>query len=308
MEGDRARLPASIGQHRRPEAFRTRGARARACARAVDVHGFNVWAAGFLLIASLAALWPAAARGEADTQPAQDSATFVSLTVDNDFFAGFDRHYTNGLQLALSADMRNLPEGLRSLPPLRWSTEPRFTFSLGQRIYTPAEKELTDPDPLDRPYAGWLYALAEVRTRTGATVDHLQASIAIIGPASLAEQTQNTYHSLVGAERARGWDEQLGNEPAFLMAYERAWPALGRASFKALEADFTPRAGVTAGNVFTYASSGMVAGWDTICRTTFPQPTFRSARRGTAITPPGRALAGTRGSVRRRAWSGGIRS
>ena len=259
MEGDQTRLPASGGRHRRSRASAIQVACGRPRAHAQPARGPRPGTPALLLVAGLALAAASDAGADTSAGAGPDAGTFVSLTIDNDFFVGFDRHYTNGVQVAFSADMRNLPESLRSLPPLRWSAEPRFTFSVGQRIYTPADTDRTDPDPLDRPYAGWLYALAEVRTRTGATDDHVQASVGIIGPASLAERTQNSYHTLVGSERSRGWEAQLRNEPALLLAYERAWPALRQGSFAGLETDFTPRAGVTAGNVFTYASTGMVS-------------------------------------------------
>lgn len=213
-----------------------------------------LFAAGFVLSPPSSALAEASGR----TPASGIEPTFVSLTVDNDFFAGFDRHYTNGVQLAFSADTRAVPASLRSLPPLRWSAEPWFTFSVGQRIYTPTGTDRVDPDPLDRPYAGWLYAMADARTRSGATVDHVQASIGVIGPASLAEQTQNAYHRLTGSELTRGWDAQLGHELGLLLGYERAWPQWIDADGSDLEADLTPRVGATAGNVFTYANAGLV--------------------------------------------------
>ncbi len=47
------------------------------------------------------ALAAAAAMG---LQPAaQAEATLASITVENDFFAGYDHHYTNGVQLAFVA-------------------------------------------------------------------------------------------------------------------------------------------------------------------------------------------------------------
>ncbi|HWQ38519.1 MAG TPA: lipid A deacylase LpxR family protein [Burkholderiales bacterium] len=213
-----------------------------------------------LLAASLAPGLPSSARAEAAsrTHASATLPTFVSLTVDNDFFAGFDRHYTNGIQLAFSAATGAVPASLGSLPPFRWSTQPWFTFSVGQRIYTPTDTDRVDPDPLDRPYAGWLYALADVCTRSGATVDHVQAGIGLIGPASLAERTQNAYHRLTGSELTRGWDAQLGHELGLLLGYERAWPRWIEADGGHLEADLTPRVGATAGNVFTYANAGLV--------------------------------------------------
>ena len=191
-------------------------------------------------------------------EPAHALDNSVSLTIDNDEFVGDDRHYTSGLQLAFSVDTASLPDLIRSAPPIRWSAEPQFTFAIGQRIYTPADTTRVDPDPLDRPYAGWLYALVDVRIRTGRAVDSMQASIGVIGPASLAEQTQDFYHDLVGAAEARGWDAQLDGEITLLLGYERAWPSILRSARSVLEVDLTPRVGATLGNALTYANSGMV--------------------------------------------------
>src|ERR1700745_1103985 len=71
---------------------------------------------------------------------------FASFTFENDFFAGYDRHYTNGVQLALLADLDKAPDWLRSL-----SADPQMVVAIGQRIYTPANTSLAIPDPNDRP-------------------------------------------------------------------------------------------------------------------------------------------------------------
>src|SRR5258707_14751038 len=84
----------------------------------------------------------------------------ATLTLDNDFFAGFDRHYTNGFQLALLGDTASLPGPLREMHPFGDAVDKQYTFAIGQRIYTPGDKSASPPDPADRPYAGWLYALA----------------------------------------------------------------------------------------------------------------------------------------------------
>jgi len=157
----------------------TPGARGLAAIRpggAADKHRVRPVVVGVVAAAALLL-----ASASAAAQREHDPDTFVTLTIDNDFFAGYDHHYTNGLQLAFSARTTSLPESIRSLPPMRWSAEPRFTFAIGQRIYTPTDTDRADPDPLDRPYAGWLYALADVRTRTGRAVDSVQASVGIIG-------------------------------------------------------------------------------------------------------------------------------
>ena len=109
---------------------------------------------------------------------------FVSFTFENDFFAGYDRHYTNGLQAAWLVDRGELPDFLASMPPVRWSADPQVVVAVGQRIYTPADIDREEADPNDRPYAGWLYLLADVRTRSGATIDHVTAGVGMVGPAA----------------------------------------------------------------------------------------------------------------------------
>jgi lipid A 3-O-deacylase len=209
-------------------------------------------AAAALLFLSMAVSESGAAEA------AREDKTFVTVTGDNDFFAGYDHHYTNGLQFAWSADRVELPGLVRSLAPLREGTDRRVTLAIGQRIYTPTDKTRSQPDPLDRPYAGWLYALADVRVRRGDAVDSLQASLGVIGPASLARQTQNTYHGLIGSEKAKGWDSQLANQAAALLGYERAWPGLVGPQVGSLSADVTPKIGATVGNVYTYTNAGGV--------------------------------------------------
>ena len=208
--------------------------------------------------AALALLALSPARIPAAERQTEGGETFVTLTGDNDFFAGYDHHYTNGFQFAFSADRVPLPQFVRSLPPLSSGTDPHITLAIGQRIYTPTDKSRVEPDPLDRPYGGWLYAMADVRVRSGAAVDSVQASLGIIGPAALARQAQNIYHGLIGSEKAQGWETQIGNQPALLLGYERAWPGLLHTRVSTLSADITPKVGATVGNVYTYANTGVV--------------------------------------------------
>ncbi len=205
--------------------------------------------------AGIARAWLAAAAA----CPAVSAAGEVTLTLDNDFFVGFDRHYTNGIQVAVLAETASLPGALRGLHPFESDVDRQYTFAVGQRIYTPADKSLATPDPQDRPYAGWLYALLEFRRHRDGALDHFMASIGMVGPASGAQQTQDAVHHLLGQDTPQGWHAQLHNEPALLAAYERAWPGAVAVSFDSARFDFTPRVGITAGNVLTYANVGAVA-------------------------------------------------
>src|SRR5690606_24837863 len=96
----------------------------------------------------------------------------------------------------------------------------------GQSMYTPEDRTRTDLIADDRPYAGLLHmGLAWNRRvhQPGAPhemLDTRELTLGVIGPWSLARQSQNLVHDLRGIERFRGWDNQLHNEPAFQVAME----------------------------------------------------------------------------------------
>ena len=170
---------------------------------------------------------------------AEETPRFASFTLENDFFAGYDRHYTNGLQLAFVA-------------------RPNLVLAIGQRIYTPVNTDLAVPDPADRPYAGWLYGMADIQMPTRETTDHVTITLGMVGPASLARQTQDAFHQVTNTQPVRGWDYQVRNRAAVTVGYERAWASLLQGRIGALRHDTSIRAGATVGNVLTYANLGAV--------------------------------------------------
>jgi hypothetical protein len=206
---------------------------------------------GQALLFAFAALLPAAgARAE--------PPRFASFTFENDFFAGYDRHYTNGVQLAFLADIAQAPEALRGHGPLAWSADPQAVVAIGQRIYTPTNTDISPPDPSDRPYAGWLYAMADVRTRAAPTIDHLTITLGLVGPASGASQTQDFAHRVLGEPDSKGWDYQVRPRATFMAGFERAWPGVASGDFAGLRYDLATRVGATAGTPMTYAAAGAV--------------------------------------------------
>lgn len=191
----------------------------------------------------------------ATTEEDPQRRRFASLTLENDFFVGFDRHYTNGVQLAFLA---GVPEGLRDIPPFAWSAEPDFVVAVGQRIFTPEDKGRVHPDPADRPYAGWAYLMADFRVRSGAVIDHLTLNVGVVGPSAHGRQAQNALHSAIGEEPARGWDAQISDELTLMLAYERAWRGVLDGRLGERRYDLSPRVSAALGNVLTYASAGAV--------------------------------------------------
>jgi hypothetical protein len=184
---------------------------------------------------------------------AHGETRFTSFTFENDFFAGYDRHYTNGVQAAFLTDLARAPQWLCSL-----SADPQAVIGVGQRIYTPTNTDAALPDPHDRPYAGWTYVMGDLRTRAGPTIDHVTVAAGVLGPASGARQSQNNIHHLIGDTPARGWDTQVRNGYTFMAGYERAWPNVLQGALGTHHWDLALRAGAMAGTPLTYANAGTV--------------------------------------------------
>jgi hypothetical protein len=189
---------------------------------------------------------------------ASAQSTFVTLIADNDWFVHKDRHYTGGSHIAFVKDIDTLPALVRGFAPLTWSADHMVALALGQRIYTPSTTNPKPDEPADRPYAGWVYAQADIRTQTGPVVDHLIANVGYIGPAAGGRQVQNISHHILSSRQYPGWGDQLKSEPTLLVGFERSWPALFGRRPGSLALDASPYAGVVAGNVYTYANTGLV--------------------------------------------------
>lgn len=188
----------------------------------------------------------------------------VSLQVDNDLFgSGSDSHYTQGMRLSWLPSEETVPDWARQaavlMPGIDYSDHFTFVFSLGQNMYTPEDISTTEPDPTDRPYAGWLYfTMGAVIEDSDLNMQHnLSLDIGVVGPLSFADRAQTIWHEWIGSPKPQGWDHQLDNEPGLVLNYGVAQrtpivdaPAVG------LEMDVTPRAGFALGNVFTYAGAG----------------------------------------------------
>jgi lipid A 3-O-deacylase len=220
-------------------------------------------------------LWPLCTPVLADDPKTQaDEPTekgTISLMFENDIFYHTDRDYTNGVQIAWTSGPKdNWDDAValaRDLPFFAQTGEVRTSIALGQDIYTPRDTEVRDPDPRDRPYAGFLYASFGLIDKTDdGKMDQLNLQLGVIGPASLAEQTQNTVHKLINDDEANGWKYQLNNEPAANLIYERTWKLIDPQSVAGLLFDIEPHAGAAVGNVYDYVNAGAMA------RLGFPLP------------------------------------
>lgn len=180
----------------------------------------------------------------------------VSVRWENDTFGGNDRFYTDGVSLAVSHTGPSWMDPVADWLP--WGRGRRtVTYDATQAMFTPADKSLSVPDPNDRPYAGILSLGLTLHVERSNSYHGLKFMTGVVGPWSLAEETQRWIHDLGGWEQPQGWDYQLENEPIFNFAYEyrRKFRLAGERERWSVEA--LSVAGAWLGNVLT---QGEIAG------------------------------------------------
>lgn len=162
---------------------------------------------------------------------AQERATASwDVTFENDKWGGgTDRHYTHGTHVTRRS--AETPAWLRrAAAPLRClaCAAPRaFELRFGQEIYTPENTWTTELVTGDRPYAGWSYGEVALRGERPATggrrvgFDEIALELGVVGPASLADRTQELLHRETNVEMPRGWSHQLENELGTAVTYTR---------------------------------------------------------------------------------------
>lgn len=194
-----------------------------------------------------------------------------ALTVyeENDFFSPLgerDRYYTQGLKASLVAPPQDTPELAREvasrLPLYDEASTTQFGGVFGQSVFTPRDTSLPNPDPKDRPYAGWLYVGVVVANqhlltdgRQGDDQESLDVDVGVIGPPSLAETVTTRYHRLIQVGKSKGWSHQLHTEPGFVVAYERRNRLLARGEPGGLGFDLLPGYAGAVGNVDTHVAA-----------------------------------------------------
>lgn len=171
--------------------------------------------------------------------PLSARAAFNAILWDNDVLSPgeTDAYYTNGIVYHHVSDPLPPEQGARwrACPGVTglsrllsgWlirtdeHTRYRHSWEAGQVIQTPLDKQASPPDPDDQPYAGLLYAGCNLHARTADRAEALGLQAGVVGPWSLAEQSQALVHHLAGVREAAGWDGQLRNEFVVNLRYDR---------------------------------------------------------------------------------------
>lgn len=199
----------------------------------------------------------------------------LSLISENDkYFAGTDRHYTNGFKLTWlgETDLNESAEFVQFAT--RWlpwmdaeNTDWHYKvgFALGHNIYTPTDTDTPALQPFDRPYAGWLYGSILLQAQVDNQLRLIEVSAGIVGPSAMGRQVQNAWHDVINVPHAQGWAHQLHDEPGLQVSWERRYRAwqLAPNGASPFGCDVLLRHRVTVGNVSTHLAGGAVfrLGW-----------------------------------------------
>jgi hypothetical protein len=215
------------------------------------------WRSGFCATIGGAALIGASTASIAQTT-ADDG--ILTLQFENDLFGHTDQHFTHGTRLAWMAPEKRVPQWVLDaasyVPIFDETASKRVVFSLGQSIFTPDDITTRDVIPGERPYAGWTYLGVGLVSVASDHLDNLQLDIGIVGPHAYAKDVQTQWHKWFGFKNPEGWDNQLRDEPGFILTYERKWRRWKHFDLLGLDGDLTPHAGVSLGNVLTQAAGG----------------------------------------------------
>ena len=210
------------------------------------------------------AIMPAAARcGQIS---AGEPGSMISVTCENDIFAGTDYGYTSGAKVSwISPELhREGPQGRRSaLLHLPLMNDPGYrrniSLSFGQMIYTPRNIKYPGVIDGDRPYSGITYVTVGVHRMNACVQDTIEFATGILGPHSYAEYLQDKAHDTFKSVRPNGWENQLGDEFLLNVFLERKWRMTRYRLREHLEMDVISYLGISLGNALSAGNTGFQA-------------------------------------------------
>jgi hypothetical protein len=199
------------------------------------------------------------------------NADQYSLLFYNDYFAGTDKHFTNGISLswldeAYSKSDSNNSDSVgdfthtltRYLPSdyIDSSKKHSAGLSLNQIIITPIDTTLTSPQYDDMPYAGYLNFSFYLFEWDEKSFCEYRMELGVVGEESGAEFIQKSFHAVIKNPPLEGWSTQLKTKytaNALFRYGENSWQGQTR---NGLEMDLYKHFGFEAGNFSTNAFAG----------------------------------------------------
>ena len=207
-------------------------------------------------------------------EPTRAEVGAVSLIWENDFFAGKDQNYTNGLTLgyltppigSLSRGnwLRRYAELFHFLPEFgEEDREERIAFALVHTMFTPEDIEDPDPPLGEQPYAGVASLDQSFISRGDGEQHSYLLRLGWVGPRTSADDLQITVHEWIDSDEPLGWSTQLPNEGIVNFGYEYR-RQVGKVTSGSFSADAVVAIGGHFGTYFTGGNAGLTGrlGWN----------------------------------------------
>lgn len=211
--------------------------------------------ARWLSVAMTVAAMVASVAGHAE--PAPDPRHILTIQLENDGTnPGSDRYYTNGLRIAYTSPTDRVPGFLADFGhALLGPGQQRYGLELSQLIFTPTNTGVLDPSPTDRPYAGLLIGTLSLIHDTDHVRTTLALGVGVIGPLSLAQESQDFAHSVQGNRKSQGFNTQIPNQPVIQLTAERTW-RMPVGAVGDMETDVLPAVAAGLGTFRIYGQAG----------------------------------------------------
>lgn len=177
-----------------------------------------------------------------------------------------DEYYTNGIRIAWLRNPNRVPnpnwtngffdQWCRTGLCMDSPPDIGYGHALGQNMYTPHSIVDPNPQPHDRPWAGYLYyswilSATHAKKSGEQPVQNLfELQVGLVGPGAGAKFAQTTIHRIIHSPKPLGWSNQIENEPTANLIY------LWRKKIGSDFFDVVPDWGAGLGNVMTYANAG----------------------------------------------------
>ncbi len=174
-----------------------------------------------------------------DQSPKADGEYLIRAYHDNDFInywrMGSDDAYTGGIRADLFFTKKRESRFFidRILPKAGNLSNNIFQWGIMQVVYTPRDLDTSAYLSNDYAYAGGLYLIHALNSYNARKKFSFQTEIdlGVMGPASLAEESQELIHHAIGYVLPRGWQNQIKTDILFNMNFTAEKQILGLGRF-----------------------------------------------------------------------------
>jgi len=176
----------------------------------------------------------------------------------NDFFAGTDKHFTNGMALSWLKDTDNLQENssnyvtlAKKLPFGNSLDNCTAGLSINQIILTPSDTDLEIPQYDDMPYTSYLGLSAYLFKWSKQSFHEYRIEAGVVGEEAGGEAVQNHFHKIIDSKKSQGWDTQLETQYTLTLLYKYGEISWQKKSLNGFDMDWFNQAGFEVGNFST---------------------------------------------------------